>query len=171
MRIARLFLILALCAGAASADDLGAEIAKNQETAAVAFEKLFEKVRSIEIISLDPNSGWDAKEDEKASDKARLQHWLIVGRATIDSPLEIAKIKEEAARGIRTSDGGAMACFDPRHALSFKSGATEITVLICFHCLQGTVTGSSHLRYFATSSDPSRYFNQLFKAHGLRLMP
>ena len=100
-----------------------------------------EDAERFELISLNPEFHSSAEKQ----DKEMLGRFPILGRAQIDDKSERRRLLNcfyNSTRGCRL---GAMACFNPRHAIRAMRNGKTLTVLICFECRRYRVEGEYEL--------------------------
>lgn len=134
-----------------------------QAESAKAIEALFSGLNSVELFALDPS--YRQKDDDPAP---KLSRWKITARATLADPKAIARLGSAIAGGIRESDGATARCFNPRHALRFQKDGKDVTVIICFECLQASVEGAADIKGFITTGRPEPAFDDVFAAAGIK---
>jgi hypothetical protein len=162
-----LFALLASRTFAQSKAEWVARVQAEQEAAANEINTLLAGVDSIEVLSLDPRSLGTDQERRKEDSPECLSGWKVTGKATLTNVEQIALLRDVLLAGIRASDGDVAMCFNPRHALRFRAGEREVTIIICFECLSAEVSGDVKLRRFRVSDSPQPVFNQIFSSAGL----
>ena len=99
------------------------------------------------------------------------QGWKGLGRISISTAEQRAKVVALLRRGIAESDGSVAACFDPRHGIRATSEDTVVDLVICFACLQIDVyVNNERLGHgVLTRGSPQEEFDRLLRYAGVPL--
>ncbi len=108
--------------------------------------------------------------EERGFDKLpSIDDYAVLGATELDAEGK-KRILGALFRGIDANDGTAAACFNPRHALTVRAGATRYDLVICYECLSITIRkNGKHHGSTQTTSKPTRVFNAELKRAGVRL--
>jgi hypothetical protein len=147
-----------------------AEEARRQQACADAIQQALANASSVEIFSVDP-TWWTSEEAKNRDPRPKLENrWPIDGTSTVTSPDEIKKLAAALASGIREHgvNDGVMGCFNPRHGFRWIVDGKPVTLIVCYECLQGTVSGLAGGSWFLTTRSPEGAIDQIFSSHGLK---
>lgn len=112
--------------------------------------------------------------EEEQQSEHHFHGWEVLGEATLSSEKERADLTRALNRGIAENGDTTMAaCFGPRHGISVQAPRGTVDLVICFECLQIRVYGEDGEQRATTltMSDPSVVFNQIWRKHGLNVLP
>jgi hypothetical protein len=147
-------------------DEWQRKTAKRQREYALAFEQMMSGVDSLELLTLDNESGGDKAEVTAKDVSKRLDRWKIIQQVAITDRREVAQLVAGLKESIATG-GPIAACFEPRHALRFKKGNCEIQVIVCFECAGMDVKGWPAFEGAPISGVAAKDFYLVMRAHGL----
>ena len=139
-----------------------------QKTQAPILASAVSNADKIELISLDPVFHRGSQDEPGIK---RLDRWKIIGQVTIDDKDEIRHMASALQRAIEHSNGDSALCFDPRHAIRFRSGSREIVVIACFKCQFAEIRGFENLQSATIAHEFEKEWDQIFKKHGLPKAP
>ena len=91
----------------------------------------------------------------------------ILGKAQIKEPENKRVLMAAFAKGISESDGGAMACFNPRHGIRVMNGSSVCDFVICFECQSVRAYGFNGDRGFTTAASPLKVFSEFVETYHL----
>ena len=100
--------------------------------------------------------------------------WSITGTAVLTDRAKIAALAGSITKSILHNRLEVASCFLPRHAIRFQRGSEQVTLLVCFECLQVDVDGLREREkepYFhiAVWSGAPRIWNDIFEGAGLKI--
>jgi hypothetical protein len=150
-----------------------------ERKAAALLAKVMEDAPEITLYSIDPESGSKALGPNVPviTIPGLFGSWAITGSAKLSNRETIAVLASSLESMVDHNERLAFECIEPRHALRFKRGASEVTILICFECCQCYVTGfPESATGFFHIGPPSKWvseaqftWNHIFREAGLTL--
>ncbi len=154
-------------------DNSNQEYARLVESRLVAQREMAPKLASaiescseVRLYSLDP--GYYSKLSRlfwRLKGGKELDQYRIIGSVLLKKPEEIRSLAESLRHAIESSDGTVAMCFNPRHALRFKASGREVSIVVCFECLNGVIAGFPGLEIFYNTREPASIWNQILDAH------
>jgi hypothetical protein len=128
-----------------------------------------------------PRGAWNALNDADRYELLSLNPLLskpdyygheILGRTVIHDAATRERLNEAFQSGVRASDGGMMACFNPRHGIRVTHKGVSTDFVICFECRQVQVwRGGRKIAFFLVSDSPQPVFDDVLKSAGVPLAP
>ena len=123
---------------------------------------------TMELVSLEPSSGWDGPD----AGGERLHAWLVIGRAEVSDPETRAEVARLVLRGVRESEGMIAACFNPRHAVRVTRDGVLHELVICYECYSmAAYVDGEKVDTVLTSESPGAPLTALFRRQGLEVAP
>lgn len=155
----------------AKAESAEEGLAAERRYAAV-LERAILDAQEITILSIAPDSRYDAREKGRSYVVVDAMEggWLVTGETKIANLKLIAELAGTLRRSIEEDRGfGPPPCFRPRHALRFKRGLAEVTVLVCFECWQCYTHRFKERQFFQISHSPEPAWTAIFERAGLKI--
>lgn len=128
-----------------------------------------------------PRIAWNALNDADRYELLTLNPYLskpdyygheILGQTVIHDASVREKLNNALQAGVRTSDGKAMACFNPRHGIRVTHAGVVTDLVMCFECRQVQVwRGGQEIASFLVSDSPQPVFDEVLKSAGVPLAP
>ena len=150
----------------------GEESLAQERRHAPTLERAILGAREISLFSIEPESRYVPRQKGKkyVSVDELEGSWLITGEAKINDPKLIADLAGSLRRSIEEDrERGPPPCFLPRHAIRFKRGAEDVTILVCFECFQCYTHRFKERGYFQVSLSPEPIWTAIFTKAGLKI--
>lgn len=135
-------------------------------------ERAILDAQEITLLSIAPNSRYDPQEKGRSYVivDGLEGRWLITGEAKIADQKKMADLAGSLRSSIEEKrEFEAPPCFSPRHAIRFRRGPEEVTVLVCFECWQCYTHRFKERGYFQVSASPEPIWTAIFTNAGLRI--
>jgi hypothetical protein len=115
-----------------------------------------------ELYSLNPTPGAPSAEN--------FHGWKVLGRTPISDPMIRKKLTDALFASMSESDGFAVGCFSPRHAIRVIQAGRITDYVICFQCIQVEVFDGANLKAtFLVSKEPRALFDEVLRGGGIPL--
>lgn len=118
-------------------------------------QAILEHAQQFELLSLDPSS-------QEGSPKGSFHGYKILGKTVVKDATTQRRLVSAFERGVAENTGVALACFNPRHGVSVKSGERSADFVICFECRQVQVSGAVEGEFLVGAS-PQSLFDQVLR--------
>lgn len=159
-RLPALFGILILLLTSARAADSGSA------------QQLFEAISSadsIELLRLDPSPRNIFGKLRRPDTAGTIDGRKILSSQTTRDHGDIVRLAASLRHSVESADSEVFAlCFNPRHALRLRIGATERTVVVCFECLAGYAKGIPQAESFHLSPGAEADWEAVFAKYEIR---
>lgn len=146
---------------------------------AAALETAMDQAGSVTLYSIGPYPEVNNGKADSSRKALFFDGWAngfpINGDAQLTDSSKIAALAAALRESIDSAQpSGESLCFDPRHAVRFKRGSSEVTALVCFECGACMLTGFTERKtqpFFVLGSDPHArsVWDAVFAGSGLAL--
>jgi hypothetical protein len=139
-----------------------------QERLGARLSREISSATEVEIYSIDPDRGGGViGKAGVLPTNDPFGRRTIVGRSLVALPAEIRSLSDSIRDGLDHASMMGPECWEPRHALRYRTPSGDTFVVVSFHCAHGFVEQGTALEWFDIPRSAEAPWDEILNAHAL----